>query len=87
VLITIDGGGSKGSRVRLWKLELQKLADETGLTFYPPGTSKWNRIELPHVLPQHPGLARQAARQPHHSRQSDRGHNHHDRFDGAVRTG
>jgi hypothetical protein len=49
VLITADGGGSNGSRVRLWKLELQKLADETGLSFqvchYPPGTSKWNKIE------------------------------------------
>ena len=47
--ITADGGGSNGSRVRLWKLELQKFADETGLTLhvhhYPPGTSKWNRIE------------------------------------------
>jgi len=49
VMITADGGGSNGSRVRLWKVELQKLADETGLTFqvchYPPGTSKWNKIE------------------------------------------
>lgn len=49
LLITADGGGSNGSRVRLWKLELQKPADETGLTLqvchYPPGTSKWNRIE------------------------------------------
>jgi hypothetical protein len=48
LLITADGGGSNGSRVRLWKLELQKLADETGLTLqvchYPPGTSKWNKI-------------------------------------------
>ena len=47
--ITADYGGSNGSRVRLWKAELQKLADETGLTIkvrhYPPGTSKWNRIE------------------------------------------
>jgi hypothetical protein len=47
--ITADCGGSNGARVRLWKLELQKLADETGLTFhvhhYPPGTSKWNKIE------------------------------------------
>jgi Rhodopirellula transposase DDE domain len=44
-----DGGGSNGSRVRLFKVELQKLADETGLTLqvchYPPGTSKWNKIE------------------------------------------
>ncbi len=48
-LITADGGGSNGSRVRLWKWELQRLADETGLTIdvchLPPGTSKWNRIE------------------------------------------
>ena len=47
--ITADGGGSNGARVRLWKLELQKLADETRLTLhvhhYPPGTSKWNKIE------------------------------------------
>ena len=47
--ITADCGGSNGSRVRLWKVELQKLADETGLTIkvrhYPPGTSKWNKIE------------------------------------------
>ena len=43
------GGGSNGSRVRLWKVELQKLADQTSLTInvmhYPPGTSKWNKIE------------------------------------------
>ena len=47
--ITVDCGGSNGARVRLWKLELQKLADETGLILnvhhYPPGTSKWNKIE------------------------------------------
>jgi hypothetical protein len=49
LLITADGGGSNGFRVRLWKLELQKLADETGLEIavrhFPPGTSKWNKIE------------------------------------------
>jgi len=49
VLITADAGGSNGSRLRLWKLELQKLADETGLSLsvchFPPGTSKWNKIE------------------------------------------
>jgi hypothetical protein len=49
LMITADGGGSNGSRVKLFKLELQKLADETGLTLqvchYPPGTSKWNKIE------------------------------------------
>ena len=47
--ITADGGGSNGSRVRLWKVELQKFADDTGLVIhvhhYPPGTSKWNKIE------------------------------------------
>ena len=47
--ITADGGGSNGSRVRLWKIELQKLADELGLNIVvlhlPPGTSKWNKIE------------------------------------------
>ena len=47
--ITADCGGSNGARVRLWKVELQKLADETVLTLhvhhYPPGTSKWNKIE------------------------------------------
>ena len=47
--VTADCGGSNGARVRLWKLELQKLADETGLILnvhhYPPGTSKWNKIE------------------------------------------
>jgi hypothetical protein len=49
LLITADGGGSNGSRVRLWKVELQRLADETGLVMgvshFPPGTSKWNKIE------------------------------------------
>ena len=49
LMITADGGGSNGSRVRLWKIELQRLADATGLTLvvchYPPGTSKWNKIE------------------------------------------
>lgn len=49
LLITADAGGSNGVRVRLWKLELQRLADETGLQIavchLPPGTSKWNKIE------------------------------------------
>jgi hypothetical protein len=49
LLITADSGGSNGSRLRLWKWELQKLADQTGLCIQvhhlPPGTSKWNKIE------------------------------------------
>jgi hypothetical protein len=49
LLITADSGGSNGARVRLWKWELQQLADQTGLEIsvchFPPGTSKWNKIE------------------------------------------
>jgi transposase len=49
LMITADAGGSNGSRLRLWKVELQKLADETGIKIavchFPPGTSKWNKIE------------------------------------------
>jgi len=49
LLVVADSGGSNGSRVRLWKLELQRLCDTTGLTIHvchlPPGTSKWNKIE------------------------------------------
>jgi Rhodopirellula transposase DDE domain len=49
LMVTADGGGSNGSRLRLWKRELQKLADEIGLdivvSHFPPGTSKWNKIE------------------------------------------
>ena len=49
ILITADGGGSNGWRLRLWKLELQTWADEIGLALsvchFPPGTSKWNKIE------------------------------------------
>ncbi len=49
VLILADGGGSNGSRTKLWKMALQKLADETGMAIsvchFPPGTSKWNKIE------------------------------------------
>jgi len=49
LLITADGGGSNAARSRLWKREMQRLANETGLTItvchFPPGTSKWNKIE------------------------------------------
>ena len=48
-MITTDGGGSNGSGVKLWKVELQRLATETGMEIsvchFPPGTSKWNKIE------------------------------------------
>lgn len=49
LLISSDGGGSNGDRIRLWKRELQHLANELGLSIrichFPPGTSKWNKIE------------------------------------------
>ena len=49
LLVSADAGSSNGYRVRLWKWELARLADETGLAItvchFPPGTSKWNRIE------------------------------------------
>lgn len=49
LLITADAGGSNGWRLRLWKVELQKLANKTGLSIsvchFPPGTSKWNKVE------------------------------------------
>ncbi len=49
LLITADCGGSNGYRVKLWKVELQKFANETGMLInichFPPGTSKWNKIE------------------------------------------
>ena len=49
LLITADGGGSNGYRLRQWKIKLQALADETRLTIrvchFPPGTSKWNKVE------------------------------------------
>jgi hypothetical protein len=55
LLITADGGGSNGSRVRLWKRELQKLANELGLdivvSHLPPGTSKWNKIGVSRTHP------------------------------------
>ena len=48
-MITADAGGSNGARLRLWKWELQQLANRTGLAItvchFPPGTSKWNKIE------------------------------------------
>jgi hypothetical protein len=73
--ITADCDGSNGTRVRLWKVELQKLADETGLVLrvrhYPPGTSKWNRIEhrlFCHITAE---LARTTVNRPGRHRRAD----------------
>src|ERR1700757_66781 len=79
LLITADGGGSNGSRVRLWKRELQKLANELGLDIVvnhlPPGTSKWNKVEHRLFLHQ-PKLACQATRQLSGHRRADLRHHH-----------
>ena len=76
--ITADCGGSNGARVRLWKIELQRFADETGLALnvhhYPPGTSKWNRIEhrlFCHITQTWRG--RRPAHGSHGCRRADRG--------------
>jgi hypothetical protein len=90
LLITADSGGSNGSRVRLWKVELQKLADETGLriavSHLPPGTSKWNKIEHRLLLYQ-PELAWQTAHQSRGNRQPDRRHDNRSRSHRPLGTG
>jgi hypothetical protein len=76
LLITADGGGSNGSRLRLWKTQLAELATETGLEItvahLPPGTSKWNRID-------HHELAWSPPADPRGRRRDDRRDHHHDR--------
>ena len=89
LLITADAGGSNGYRVRAWKVELAKLAAETGLTItvihYPPGTSKWNKIAAPHVQLHLHELAGTAAhvlpddRRAHRRHHDDQGPSHQGR--------
>ena len=83
LLITADGGGSNGSRSRLWKVRLQELADETGLRIsvchFPPGHQQVEQDRAPDVLPHHRELAGPAAGQPRGDRQPDREHDHDDR--------
>jgi len=97
LVITADGGGSNGSRVRLWKLELQRLADELGLSIevhhLPPGTSKWNKAcpceggdRTPPILVHHSKLARQTAAQLSRHRRTDRRDDDPNRLDGSMRT-
>jgi hypothetical protein len=90
LLLSADGGGSNGSRVRLWKWELQKLAEETGLAItvchLPPGTSKWNKIEHRLFAQDPPELARQAVDQLRRDPQIDRKHHHLGWIDRPVPT-
>jgi hypothetical protein len=89
LLITADSGGSNGSRVWLWRLELQKLADETGLHIsvchLPPGTSKWNKIEHRLFFFHQPELARQTFGEPRGHCEFDFSHYDSDWFKGAGR--
>jgi len=95
--IAADGGGSNGSRVRLWKLELQKLADELGLTIVvlhlPPGTSKWNKAcpraggdRTPSLLVHLAQLEGTAAHRLSHHRRTHRRDRLDDGPDRSVRT-
>ena len=78
LLITADGGGSNGSRCRLWKVALQELADAAGAARsrlpLPAGHQQVEQDRAPDVLPHHPELARPAAGQPRGDRQPDREH-------------
>jgi Rhodopirellula transposase DDE domain len=84
--ITADCGGSNGNRTRLWRTELQALADETGLEIqvlhFPFGTSKWNKIEHRLFSFITINLARQAAQLARDDHQPDRRHHHPQRPQG-----
>ena len=84
LLITADGGGSNGSRLRLWKTQLAQLATETGLAItvghLSPGTSKWNKIEHRMFSPHHE-LAWPTPGDPRGRRRDHRGDHHQDRAD------
>ncbi len=83
LLITADAGGSNGYRLRAWKVELAKLAAETGLDItvchYPPGTSKWNRIEHRMFSFITMNWRGRPLTTPAHHHRADLGHHHHDR--------
>jgi hypothetical protein len=89
LLITADGGGSNGYRVRLWKIELQTLANSLRIPItvchLPPGTSKWNKIE--HRLFSFITLNRQAPAQLQNHCPAYRRHDHENRPEGARRIG
>ena len=88
LMIAADGGGSNGSRVRLWKVELQKFADETGLTIVVR-LARHIQVEqdrTPPVLSHHAKLAWPAAHEPVGSRRIDRSYHDQDGPDGPLRT-
>ena len=91
MLITADAGGSNGSRLRLWKWELQKFADETGralsVCHFPPGTSKWNKVEHRLLLVHFLELARRTVARLRDDRQLDRPHDHRERPQGHLPSG
>jgi len=82
LMITADGGGSNGSRVRLWKIELQKLADTTGLTLWCATIRPARRNGTGH----HAELAWPAADEPLGYCRADRRNHNKDRSDGPLRT-
>jgi hypothetical protein len=89
LLITADGGGSNGSRVRLWKIELQKLADELGVPITVSLAPRHQQVEQDRaspVLVHHRQLARQTAHQPSGHRPIDRRNDNEDRSEGSLRT-
>ena len=91
LLITADSGGSNGSRLRLWKWELQKFADDSGLVIrvchLPPGTSKWEQDRTSPLLVYQSELARPAAAHPRYGRRSHRCYTHRHRPARPVRSG
>ena len=91
LLIMADGGGSNSSRSRLWKVALQRLADELDLSLtvchFPPGTSKWNKIEHRLFSLPHAELAGQAAAEPAGGGRTHQQHEDPDGTGGASRPG
>ena len=91
LLITADSGGSNGSRVRLWKLELQKLANENSPAdrrqSFPAGDQQVEQDRTPAILLYQPKLARSTVDQPGSDCQPHRRHYHSQGVEGAVRTG
>ena len=91
LLITADGGGSNGCRVRLWRVQLQKLADETGLDDSGLPLSAWHQqVEqdrTSNVLPHHEQLAGPTPGQPRGHCQFDREHDHQNGTPNPIRIG